>query len=114
MTVIRRKAFAYITQGHRLLVFTHPDAPEAGTQVPAGTIEHGETPEDAALREAREETGLSLLTVVRFLGTSRYDRSLFGRDEVAQLGGLAGGVCVGSRVQFHDPRARTVGGRHLA
>lgn len=80
--MIRHKAFAYITQGHRLLVFTHPDTPDAGTQVPAGTIEHGETPADAVLREAQEETGLSLLTVVRFLGTSHFDMSPFGRDEV--------------------------------
>ena len=34
------------------------DAPEAGIQVPAGTVEADETPAAAALREAREETGL--------------------------------------------------------
>jgi hypothetical protein len=27
---------------HRLLVFRHPDAPEAGIQVPAGTVEANE------------------------------------------------------------------------
>lgn len=82
MTVVKRKAFAYITQGRHLLVFTHPNAPEAGTQVPSGSIERGETPEDAVLREAREETGLALLTVVRLLGTSHFDMSAFGRDEL--------------------------------
>lgn len=45
-----RKAFAYITQGNSLLIFEHEDAPEAGIQVPAGSIEAGETPEEAALR----------------------------------------------------------------
>lgn len=47
---IRRKAFAYITHQQRLLVFEHPDSPEAGIQVPAGSIEPGETPQAGTLR----------------------------------------------------------------
>ncbi|WP_405102975.1 NUDIX domain-containing protein [Micromonospora sp. NBC_01412] len=35
----------------------------------------GEAPEDAALREAREETGLTGFTVVRKLGEVKYDIS---------------------------------------
>jgi hypothetical protein len=35
---IRQKAFAYITHQKRLLVFRHVDVPEAGIQVPAGTM----------------------------------------------------------------------------
>lgn len=70
-----RKAFAYITQGHKLLVFEQPDAPEAGIQVPAGSIEPYETPPAAALREAQEETGLTKLAVVSFLGEHSYDMS---------------------------------------
>jgi 8-oxo-dGTP pyrophosphatase MutT (NUDIX family) len=34
------------------------DHPNAGIQVPAGTVEEGEAPEAAAVREAMEETGL--------------------------------------------------------
>ncbi len=68
MPDIRRQAFAYITHGGRLLVFRHVDFPEAGIQVPAGTLEEGESPEEAALREAREETGLESLEVRAFLG----------------------------------------------
>ena len=33
-----QKVVAYITNGQRLLVFTHPLSPEAGIQVPAGTM----------------------------------------------------------------------------
>ena len=82
MPAIKRKAFAYITHGDRLLVFTHPHAPEAGIQVPAGTVEDNEQPEDAVLREAREETGLEHLVVARFLGEQRRNMSDFERDEV--------------------------------
>ena len=66
----KHKAFAYITWQGRLLVFRQPDFPEAGVQVPAGTIEVDEMPEAAVLREAYEETGLAHLTVVRFLGAN--------------------------------------------
>jgi len=82
MRPVKRKAFAYITHGRRLLVFSHPHAPEAGIQVPAGTIEDGEAPEVAVLREAREETGLPGFTLVRFLGEQRLDRADVGRDEI--------------------------------
>ena len=42
MTELVEKAFAYITRDDELLVFRHVDSPEAGIQVPAGTIEPGE------------------------------------------------------------------------
>lgn len=42
-----------------VLVFEHRDFPEAGVQVPAGTVDLGETVEAAASRELMEETGLS-------------------------------------------------------
>ena len=52
-------------QGGELLLFRHP---HAGVQIPAGTIEKGETPREAALREAVEETGLRDLAVRAYLG----------------------------------------------
>jgi 8-oxo-dGTP diphosphatase len=86
---LKRKAFAYVTHlhpvsGNRLLVFSHPNAPEAGIQVPAGTIRPGESPEAAALREAHEETGLTDLEMVGFLGEQTFDLAAFGRGEVHQ------------------------------
>ena len=47
LKTIKHKAFAYITCHHSLLVFSHPYEPEAGIQVPAGTVEVGEGPEEA-------------------------------------------------------------------
>ncbi|MGH2559125.1 MAG: NUDIX hydrolase [Thermomicrobiales bacterium] len=82
MQSARRKAFAYITHGDRLLVFSHPFAPDAGIQVPAGTMRDGERPEDAVMREAWEETGLSGLQLVRFLGQIRRDMADYGLHEV--------------------------------
>ena len=41
--------------GPEVLLISHPNA---GIQAPAGTVEDGEAPEAAALREATEETGL--------------------------------------------------------
>ena len=40
--------------------------------LPKGTIEPGETPEGVALREVREETGISRVRVVADLGEERY------------------------------------------
>ena len=73
MPPVYRKAFAYVTQGSRLLVFAHPDFPDAGIQVPAGTMRPDESPEDAVLREAVEETGLAGLEIVSFLGEQFFE-----------------------------------------
>lgn len=63
------KVTAFITRewgGERqLLLFEHPNA---GVQIPAGTVEAGESPEQAVLREAAEETGLTGFSVLRYLG----------------------------------------------
>ena len=79
---MKQKVFAYITHGQSLLVFRHSYAPEAGIQVPAGTIEVDETPEQAVLREAFEETGLTDLIIAGFLGEQERDMSDFDRDEI--------------------------------
>ena len=76
------KVVAYITNSDRLLVFRHVDDPAAGIQVPAGTVEPGESTDDAVLREAREETGLDGLKIRQFLGTRSYNGAPFGLDEV--------------------------------
>ncbi|WP_309104686.1 NUDIX domain-containing protein [Microbacterium sp.] len=70
-----QKVIAYIVRDGRLVVLRHADLAwdEAGFQVPAGTIRAGELPEDAVLREAREETGLDGLRIVRHLGVGEYD-----------------------------------------
>ena len=68
-----KKVVAYITLGERLLVFTQRDYPQAGVQVPAGTVEAGEAIEDAVLREAQEETGLKNLRLVKYLGARDFD-----------------------------------------
>jgi ADP-ribose pyrophosphatase YjhB (NUDIX family) len=54
------KVLAYITRHNctQLLVFDHRHSPEAGTQVPAGTVEVAESIEQALWREVQEESGL--------------------------------------------------------
>jgi len=74
------KVIAYLThscQPEKILVFRQPDFPSVGIQVPAGTIEENETPEQAVLREVREETGIQELQIVRFLGEELYDMSQY-------------------------------------
>lgn len=70
------KVLAYITRilhgDRQLLVFTHQDFPEAGLQVPAGTVHVGEPLVEALLREVREEAGLS-----RFVKTEKLTEYLW-------------------------------------
>jgi 8-oxo-dGTP pyrophosphatase MutT (NUDIX family) len=71
------KVVAYIVRSGQLAVFVHLEdhdpVYDSGLQVPAGTIEPGEAPQSAALREAQEESGLAGLRVVEFLGCADYD-----------------------------------------
>lgn len=69
-----RKVVGYIVREEQLVVFTHDDIPLeiTGVQVPAGTIEPGETPEDAVVREVLEETGVNP-RIVKALGVELHD-----------------------------------------
>lgn len=71
---LARKVVGYVVRSGRLLVFTHDDVPLeiTGVQVPAGTIEPGESPADAVVREVREETGCAA-RIVRDLGVELFD-----------------------------------------
>ncbi|MBS2963513.1 NUDIX domain-containing protein [Actinocrinis puniceicyclus] len=75
--VVRDKVLVYVVRDGRLLVFRHTEYSyeEVGIQVPAGSIRAGESPGDAALREAREETGLHDFKIVKKLGETDYDIS---------------------------------------
>ena len=90
---VKQKVYAYIldtyTDGNRLLVFEHVDFPEAGIQVPGGSVEMGESPEDAVIREVREETGIDDLAFVGKIGVARKDMSEFGLN------------CIHERHYFH-------------
>jgi ADP-ribose pyrophosphatase YjhB (NUDIX family) len=83
--MIRRKVLAYITHGNRLLVFRQVDFPEAGIQVPGGTVEAGETCEAAVRREVREETGLSDLARPRLIGKRERREGESGEGPVLRL-----------------------------
>jgi len=66
---VYRRVVAYVVRGGDLLVFDHRDFPEAGTQVPAGTVENGEDPAATVVREVFEETGVRA-SLVREIGTT--------------------------------------------
>lgn len=69
MTRYLLKVTAFVTRtgpgGVELLFFQHPNA---GVQLPAGTVEEGETVEQAVLREVFEETGLTQVRLVQQIG----------------------------------------------
>jgi 8-oxo-dGTP pyrophosphatase MutT (NUDIX family) len=80
---VTEKVLAYITQGDNLLVFSHPHEPDAGIQIPGGTVEPGEAIDAAVLREAQEETGLEGLGIHAYLGEEWVNLADYG---------LAGGI----------------------
>ena len=63
------KVTAFVTRERNgvreLILFRHPTA---GIQIPAGTVEDGETPETAVKREVYEETGLRGVKIEQSLG----------------------------------------------
>ncbi|WP_347319558.1 NUDIX domain-containing protein [Rossellomorea sp. RS05] len=70
-----KKAYGYITRNHngrpQVLVFQHPIL-EAGVQIPKGTVQDGEDPEAAVVREMIEETGLTEWGKPVFLADDRW------------------------------------------
>jgi len=73
---MKQKVYAYILRTEKkrreLLIFKHKNYPEAGIQVPGGTLEKGETPKQAVLREVKEEAGLEKFEVISYLGETVY------------------------------------------
>ncbi len=68
-----QKACAYITRGTgELLVFDGPG--HEGLQIPKGTLEAGESPQEALFREVREESGLGTLSDTSHLTTDIWTR----------------------------------------
>ena len=69
MNEVIEKVTAFVTRERdglrEMLVFKHPNA---GIQIPAGTVEWGENPETAVMREVREETGIQLVKIEKSLG----------------------------------------------
>lgn len=69
------KAYAYATRSsgsdRELLVFEQ-EKPGAGVQVPKGTVDDGESPSGAVVRELGEECGVEDVTSVSHLTTDRW------------------------------------------
>ena len=63
------KANIFIISNRGLLMFSEPDFPDIPLQVPGGTVEQGERPEECAKREFFEETGLVTAEPFIFLET---------------------------------------------
>jgi 8-oxo-dGTP diphosphatase len=82
---VRQRVLAYVTRqrdgAKELLVFDHRQDPAAGTQVPAGRLDPGETLEQCLLRELHEEAGIEDGVVVRELRRppwpSKYENHAF-------------------------------------
>jgi len=68
-------AYIYRTRDDRkeVLVFDHPNVPEVNPQVPAGTIQDGESPLKALLREIEEESGLKFENISSYPGEYEYN-----------------------------------------
>lgn len=77
---MKEKVLVYITCKSHILMIRHSEHPEVGLQVPGGTIEPEESPDFAAIREAKEETGLNNFRLVRKLGVWKFDMRPFAEE----------------------------------
>lgn len=77
-----KKVYAYIVKNNRLLVFSEPDFPDIGMQIPGGTVEENEKLEDALKREIFEETGLTKIKIKSYLGEDFIDLRNFGKNQI--------------------------------
>lgn len=83
---LRERAVCHVTRPGppctELLVFDHVPGNGAGVQVPAGGLESGETPVEAARRECREETGQQGFGPPVYLGSAAWIHPEFRKREM--------------------------------
>jgi 8-oxo-dGTP pyrophosphatase MutT (NUDIX family) len=68
-----------------LLIFYHRDVPDAGTQIPGGGVDEGETYAQAALRELHEEAGLTGLPITGPIDTYDWTNPEIGNVHQRQV-----------------------------
>lgn len=72
-----KKAYAYITRVSdgrlQLLVFQHKNIPEAGIQIPKGTVKEDEDTFSAVIREVQEETGIQTFEVGKLIASDYWE-----------------------------------------
>ncbi|MGW4326006.1 NUDIX domain-containing protein [Nocardia sp. NPDC004573] len=97
---IKEKVVVYVVRDGKLLVFRHPDFSweEVGIQDSRRSIRAGETSESSAVREAREETGLSEFEIVRKLGEADYNMSPYRFEIQCSLTGQKARECPSTTV----------------
>lgn len=73
---LTRKVYGYVTRikggQTEVLVFRHP-IPEAGIQIPKGTVNDAEDTYDAVIREIEEETGLKNFEVENLIAEDYWE-----------------------------------------
>ena len=65
-----------IYRGKILLLYKNMYKKYEGWVLPKGTVEEGETHEETALREVKEESGVDA-NLIKYIGTSRYNFSVY-------------------------------------
>lgn len=94
MIYLAARALVIDEAGHVLLLrFRNPDG-RIVWMTPGGGIEEGETPQEACLRELREEAGIDAAEVGRHLARLKIKTGLRDRDEHHFLVRHVGGVGV--------------------
>ncbi|NMH68313.1 NUDIX domain-containing protein [Bacillus sp. RO3] len=72
-----KKAYGYVTRVRdkrtQVLVFRHKGIPEAGIQIPKGTVNQGENTFNAVIREMKEETGIQRFEVEKLISVDYWE-----------------------------------------
>jgi ADP-ribose pyrophosphatase YjhB (NUDIX family) len=100
-------ALVVAESGESIVVIYPPDASRSSAALPGGIVEYGETPEQCAIRETEEETGLEisdLVEICRFLSDGPFGPMLHFGFRARVVGGTlrAGDEGPAALIATHD------------